>query len=61
MITYVDLIRLAALTYFHLFRRTLFHDKAPWTGHLAEGVRQIGAGLTHIRGWKSSLSERHLH
>ena len=33
-------IRRADLTYFHLFRPILFHNKAPWTGHL---VRDIGS------------------
>ena len=32
--TYFDLFRRADLTYFHLFRPTSFHNKAPWTGHL---------------------------
>ena len=31
-------IRRADLTYFHLFRPILFHNKAPWTGHLTIAI-----------------------
>ena len=51
ILTYFDLFCRAGLTYFHRFRPTSFHDKAPWTGHFRRWRRPVPSPLSPYSSW----------